>query len=56
MGLTCHLQISPVNSPMLAVYSDVIIGWYLNQNGSFWLPSTCNRKDYKTPFHRSGHN
>ena len=30
--------------------------WYLNHNGSYGLPSTCNQKGYKTPFHRSDHN
>ena len=35
---------------MSGVYSDVISGWYHNQNGRHGLPSTCNRKGYKTPF------
>ena len=50
MGLTYHLKISPVNSTMLEAYIDEISGWYFNHNGSYWLPSACNRKGYKNIF------
>ena len=40
------------NSTMLG---DLILQQYLNHNGSYGLPSTCNRKGYKTLFRRSSH-
>jgi len=55
MGLTYHLQSLRVNCTMLGVYSDWILGWYLNLNGSYGLLNTCYRKGYKTSFCRFGH-
>jgi len=41
---------SPVNSTMLMVYSNWISGWYLNHNGNYGLPSTCNWKAIRPIF------